>query len=149
MRALETTIALRYLRSKRKEVFISIITVISVIGVAVSVMVLNMTLSIMTGFERELKAKLLDTTAHVVVRNSLGRVDNWEEVKTKIEKLPFVREVTPYTYNQAMLSTPAGAHGLLIRGIEKSNAQREKLEQSRLPRPGLPDNINVARTVVA
>ena len=65
---LEAFIAGRYLRSKRKEVFISIITVISVLGVAISVLVLNTTLAVMTGFESELQIKLLDANAHIFIR---------------------------------------------------------------------------------
>jgi lipoprotein-releasing system permease protein len=124
----ESFVALRYLRSKRKEAFISLITIISVLGVAVSVMVLNIVLAVMTGFEQELQAKLLDTSAHVIVRSYQRRLDDWREVKDKVATLPGVISISPYTYNQAMLTSSGVSHGLILQGIADTPAEREKLE---------------------
>jgi lipoprotein-releasing system permease protein len=125
----EPFIALRYLRSKRKEVFISIITVISVFGVAISVMVLNIVLAVMTGFESELQAKLINANAHLVIRDYRGYLQNWQPLAEQISKNKNVTSAFPYTYNQAMLSTPAGARGLVIRGVPNSQTAKEKLKE--------------------
>jgi lipoprotein-releasing system permease protein len=122
-------IALRYLRSKRREVFISIITVISVLGVAVSVMVLDIVLSVMTGFESELQSKLIDANAHVTVRSYFGQVYDYQKVIDKIKTIPGVKAAYPYTYNQVMLTTSAGSRGLLIRGIPDTEEARSKMSK--------------------
>ncbi len=127
--SLQAFIALRYLRSKRKEVFISIITIISVLGVAISVMVLDIVLAVMTGFEAELRKKLIDANAHLVVRRYGGYIDNWEELSKSIREVPGVLQAFPYSYNQAMLSTESGrAKGLLIRGVVNKSAATSKIE---------------------
>lgn len=125
----ELFLALRQLRSKRKEVFISIITIISVLGVAVSVMVLNIVLSVMTGFEAELQAKLIDANAHVVVRHYGGDFSEWSEVREKVLEVPDVVEAFPYTYGQALLSSSGRSTGLLVRGIMDEEVAREKLQR--------------------
>ena len=132
MSKFESFIAFRYLRSKRKEVFISIITVISVLGVAISVMVLNMVLSIMTGFEAELRDKLVGATAHVLVRKWGSPISNWEQLEKQIASVDGVTSVVPYSQDQAMLSTPGASRGILIRGVAPTKAGLEKL-QAYLP----------------
>lgn len=124
---LEPFIALRYLRSKRKEVFISIITVISVVGVAVSVMVLNIVLAVMTGFEHELQSKLVDAGAHITLRQRGGDIQGYGELIPLIKAVPDVESVVAFTYNQVLISTNQGARGLLIRGIEDEAENRARL----------------------
>lgn len=131
----EPFVAFRYLRSKRKEVFISIITVISVLGVAVSVLVLDIVLSVMTGFEEELQSKLIDAGAHVTIRRFGGDIENPEEVMSTVKGVPTVTGVTPFTYNQVLLSSPIGSRGLLIRGITNDEANREKIGKLLLRPP--------------
>ena len=132
---LELFIALRYLRSRRKEVFISIITVISVLGVALSVMVLNMVLSIMTGFERTLQTKLFDSNAHITIRaadDSLLR--NYNELLENLPKDDKIKAFYPFTYNQALISTEYGSRGLIVRGVANQAESKARLEKI-LPRP--------------
>lgn len=146
----ERFIALRYLRSKRKEVFISIITIISVIGVAVSVMVLDIVLSVMTGFEEELQSKLIDAGAHITVRHYGGDIYEYADIIKKITAVDSVVSATPFTYNQALITTAAGARGLLIRGVANEPGSREKLakllhDQSQIERLFTPQMIDVER----
>jgi lipoprotein-releasing system permease protein len=148
MNSLEWFIALRYLKSKRKEVFISIITVISVLGVAVSVLVLNLVLAVMTGFEEELQSKLLNTSAHVTVRSFTGEISNWTEVRDQINQVPGITEITPYTYHQALLSTESGAHGLLIRGVADEAISRSKLQKVLSPGSDLSQLFNPSETEI-
>ncbi|MDD2941422.1 MAG: ABC transporter permease [bacterium] len=123
----ETFIALRYLRSKRKEVFISIITIISVVGVAVSVAVLNVVLSIMTGFTAEFQKKIVNSTAHIVVRAYGGNFAGWEEVVDAVEKQPGIEIAFPYTYDQAMLQAGSESRGIIVRGIPNDSGSRGRL----------------------
>ncbi len=138
----ERFVAFRYLKSKRKEVFISIITVISVISVALSVMVLDIVLSIMTGFEDELQAKLIDASAHLTIKRFAADVEHVDQVVEIIKKDPDVTGVSPFTYNQALLSTPAGSRGLLIRGISNIKEATEKLEKNLIQESKINDLFN-------
>lgn len=123
----ERFVAFRYLRSKREEVFISIITVISLLSVAISVMVLNMVMAIMTGFETELQKKLLDTNAHILVRRIGGPIRDWESLQEKVAAIPGVEAAFPYTYSQIMISSEGGSRGLIVRGISDQESPRKKL----------------------
>ncbi len=136
----ERYMALRYLRSKRKEVFISIITVISLLGVAVSVMVLNIVLSVMTGFEEELQTKLIDANAHITLRHYQGTLEDYETLAGELKELSQVTSVFPYTYSQAMIRNEQSARGLLIRGVHESEAPVEKL-RSILKEPDQVDRL--------
>lgn len=126
-RSFESFLAFRYLQSKRKEVFISIITIISILGVAVSVVVLNMVLAIMTGFEEELQSKLIDTSAHVVVRKRGDRMDDYTKVMDKINGLPGVVSAFPFTMSQGMITNENGSRGVLIRGVANLPEPKQKL----------------------
>ncbi|MCB0358244.1 MAG: ABC transporter permease, partial [Bdellovibrionales bacterium] len=125
--AYEPFVAYRYLRSKRKEKFISLISVIAVLGVGISVMVLNIVLAVMTGFEVELRNKLLGTTAHVLVRRLGAEMEEWQEIAGRVREVPNVTAVYPYTYNQAMLSVSGAARGVLIRGLSHDPVDQERL----------------------
>lgn len=128
--AFELFIALRYLKSKRKEFFISIITIISLLGVAVSVVVLNIVLAVMTGFEEELQSKLIDANAHVTLKHSGGALQHYQSYVDKIKQLPSVRDAFPYSYSQAMIRNEQGARGILVRGISKEGEPVTKLEKN-------------------
>lgn len=121
-------VALRYLWSRRSEAFISIISIISVVGVALGVMVLTMVMAVMTGFQHELREKILGANSHIVVRPVGGRVGDWRTFKGTIAAVPGVNSVSAYTYNQALLRTESSATGVLIRGIEPDSAAAEQLQ---------------------
>lgn len=130
----EAFVAFRYLRSKRKEFFISVSTVLSVLSVTISVMVLNAVLSIMTGFEKELQSKLVDTSAHLIVREYGGSLLGWKSLSKAIQSsVEDVVSVVPYTYNQAMLTSKFGSSGLLLRGVSSDAAAISKLAKSASP----------------
>jgi len=126
--AFSRKIAIRYLWSKRAEAFISIITVISVIGVAIGVMVLNIVMSVMTGFEQELREKIVGTDSHIVVSSSGGSgIFGWRETAQKIMAVRGVTSVSPYTYHQVLIRSDTRAAGLLIRGIEEGSASAQQV----------------------
>lgn len=126
----EPFVAVRYLRSKRKEVFVSVITIISLLGVAISVMVLNIVLSVMTGFEEELQSKLIDANAHITLRRFTGNLNYTEGLKEIITETQGVKSVYPFTYSQAMIKTDQGARGILVRGVPNEPDSKEKVQKN-------------------
>ena len=125
--AFSKKIALRYLWSKRSEAFISIISIISVAGIAIGVMVLCIVMAVMTGFEHELREKIVGTDSHIIVRKLGEKVTGWREIRDKISHVPGVVSVSPYTSNQALLRANDRASGILIRGVEEGSAGADQL----------------------
>jgi len=127
----ELLIGLRYLRAKRKSTFISIITFISTAGVALGVMALIVVLAVMTGFEEDLKEKILGTNAHVVVLKNSGEIDDYPRVLDRLKRVEGVVAATPFIYSQVMLSTGPNVSGVVLRGIEpKTDAEVTNLRKS-------------------
>jgi lipoprotein-releasing system permease protein len=116
--AYELLVGLRYLRAKRKSTFVSIITFISTAGVALGVMALIVVLAVMTGFEEDLKDKILGTNAHVVVLKAGGEIDDHPAVMAQLRSVPGVVAGTPFVYSQVMLSTGSHVSGVVLRGID-------------------------------
>ncbi len=114
----ELFISLRYLKAKRKSTFISIITFISTAGVALGVMALIVVLAVMTGFEEDLKEKILGANAHIVVVRNGAPMDNYIKLMRELEGMKDVIATTPFIYNQVMLSSGNNVSGVLLRGID-------------------------------
>src|SRR5579864_9766680 len=104
----ELFVASRYLRAKRKQAVISIITVISIVGVAAGVMALVIGLAINNGFRTTLQQSLLGTTAHVMLlnRQAAQGITNWKDLEPALRKLPHVIGVSPAIYGKVLLSGP-------------------------------------------
>jgi lipoprotein-releasing system permease protein len=116
----EFFIARRYLRAKRKQVMISVITLISVIGVAAGVMALVIALAINTGFSQTLQHNLLGLTAHVSIQEKQPGegISGWEQIVAKVSKLPHVVSASPGLYEPAYITGPVGrSSGLTMKGI--------------------------------
>ncbi|MFH2012936.1 MAG: lipoprotein-releasing ABC transporter permease subunit [Pseudomonadota bacterium] len=114
----ELFIGLRYLKAKRKQTFISIITFISIGGVAIGVMTLIVVIGVMNGFKEDLVEKILGYSSHIVVLKQSEDLTDYEEVTKKIEKLEGVKSATPFIYTQAMLSSKSGSIGVVLRGVD-------------------------------
>ena len=114
----ELFIGLRYLKAKRKQTFISIITLISIGGVAIGVMTLIVVIGVMTGFKEDLTGKILGYYSHIVVLKQSEGLDDYERIMRKIEKVKGVKSATPFTYTQAMLSSKSGSLGVVLRGVD-------------------------------
>jgi lipoprotein-releasing system permease protein len=115
----EWFIGLRYLKAKRKQTFISIITIISIAGVMVGVMTLIVVLAVMSGFEKTLKEKILGTQAHLVVlKASQQSMDHYEEVLKQVRDVKGVVSAAPFIFNQVMLSSESSVSGVVIKGID-------------------------------
>ncbi|HIJ80133.1 MAG TPA: lipoprotein-releasing ABC transporter permease subunit [Desulfuromonadales bacterium] len=116
----ELFIGLRYLKAKRKSTFISIITFISTAGVTLGVMALIVVLAVMTGFENDLKEKILGTNAHIVVIRGGSPMEDYRSIMEKLKGFKGVLASTPFIYNQVMLSSGKNVSGVVMRGIEVS-----------------------------
>lgn len=117
----ELFIGLRYLRAKRKEAFISLITVISMLGVMIGVMTLNIALSIMTGFEVDLRDRILGFNPHVVVVSYSGSVAAGDKLLDKIRAVDGVLAAAPFVYGQVMVSNQQFVSGVVVRGIDPAS----------------------------
>lgn len=120
---LELRVGLRYLRAKRKQAFVSVISAFGVLGVMLGVMTLIIVLGVMNGFERDLKDKILGTVSHIVVMNNSTRsITDWAQVMDRIKLIDGINAVTPYIYGQAMLSSRGRVRGVVVRGIDPKSA---------------------------
>ena len=119
----ELFVASRYLRAKRKQAVISIITVISIAGVAAGVMALVIGIAINNGFRNTLQRSLLGATAHVMIleKEPSQGIDNWKELDPKLRALPYVLSVAPNLYGTVLLMGPLQAGGAELKGIPVNN----------------------------
>ena len=113
----ELFIGLRYLRAKRKEAFISLITVISMLGVVIGVMTLNIVLAVMTGFEEDLRDRILGFNPQVIVLSFNGTIRDYASVAARIQNVPGVVAAAPFIYGQVMLSVQQNVTGAVVRGV--------------------------------
>ncbi len=119
----EWFIGLRYLKAKRKQKFISMITVISIAGVTVGVMALIVVLAVMSGFDKTLQEKILGTQADIVVlKNSPEGMADYDQVIGKVEEVNGIISASPFIAGQVMLSTESNVSGVVLEGIDPSRA---------------------------
>ncbi len=111
-------LALKYLRGKHNESFFSFITVASILGIVIGVMALIIVLSVMGGFQKEIKDKILGVNAHIVVLKFGGGIKNYPSLITKITSDPDVTGASPFILNQILISSSSGVMGAIIRGID-------------------------------
>ncbi len=117
VRPYELLIGLRYTRAKRRNHFISFISLISMIGIALGIVVLIVVLSVMNGFQEELRTRILGVASHVEISEFDGTLSNWSQVAESASRHPRVVAAAPYINAQGMLSFDQGVQGALIRGI--------------------------------
>jgi len=115
----ELFVAGRYLRAKRKQAVISVITVISILGVAAGVMALVIALAINNGFRNTLQRNLLGATAHVSIleKQPGSGILDWRQIEEKLRRIPHVVEINPGLYGTVMFSGPMQSSGGVIKGI--------------------------------
>lgn len=116
-RPLEFSIGLRYTRAKRRNHFISFITLISMLGIALGVTALITVLSVMNGFERELQSRILGFASDVTVRSFDGGLKDWQNLSKQVSHTPGVTGVAPYVQGEAMISAGRAVSGALLRGV--------------------------------
>ncbi len=120
----ELFIGLRYLRAKRRTRFVSFITLISLLGITLGVAALIVILSVMNGFEGELRERLLSMSAHGSVGAESGRVEDWAELAERIEADPGVAAAAPLVQLEGMLQGDRGLTAVLINGIDPASETR-------------------------
>lgn len=108
----------RYVRARSGNSFVSLISAISMLGIAIAVAVLILVLSVVNGFERELKDRLLAMTAHANIEGLDGRITDWPNLAALAEEHPGVRAAAPYVDGQALLVYAAQLSGAELRGID-------------------------------
>lgn len=116
----ELFVAKRYLRARRKEAVISIITAISIAGVAAGVMALVIALAVNNGFRNTLQRNLLGAMAHInVMEKEPGNgIENWREMSERLRKVPHVVAVSPVLYSQLLFTGPINSTGGILKGID-------------------------------
>lgn len=115
--AVELFVGLRYLRAKRHTRFVSFITGISLAGIALGVAALIVILSVMNGFEGELRSRLLSMTAHGYVTGHDGEVSGWQSLRDRLLEEEGVIAASPYVAIEGMVRTRTGLRGMLVNGI--------------------------------
>ncbi len=121
----ELFIAARYLRAKRRQAVIGVITGISIVGVAAGVASLIVALAINNGFRQDLQERLLGSTSHVnLMRVENDGIRNWAPLEQQLEKVPHVQAVAPAIYEQVLISRGARAGGAVLKGIVPKQERR-------------------------
>lgn len=110
-------IGLRYTRAKRRTQFISFITLTSVLGIALGVTALITVLSVMNGFEAELRERILGMTSHATVTGLDGQLEDWQKLEGLIEKNPSIHGTAPFINGQVMINADRRVSGTMLRGI--------------------------------
>jgi len=115
----EIFVGLRYLRAKRRNRTISLNTVVSIAGITLGVAALIGTVGIMTGFKEDIQAKILGTTAHIIVQDRIKEsMSDYDPVTKQVATVPGVVAATPFVLKQVLLTTQTGVQGIVIRGID-------------------------------
>ena len=117
LKAIEYSIGLRYVRSKKRNHFISFITFTSVIGVAIGITVIITVLSVMNGFKHEIQTKFLDFTAHGFISSYDGTLQTWKDLEYLLERNEEITALAPYAETQAMLTHHKQVSGTYVKGI--------------------------------
>jgi lipoprotein-releasing system permease protein len=114
----ENFIAFRYLRAKRKQGFISLITFLSIAGVAVGVMALVVVIAVMAGAESDFRSRILGVESHIILMRYGAPVKDYQQIAVSVAEVEGVQTVAPFVYSQVMLRSAAGAVGAMLRGID-------------------------------
>jgi lipoprotein-releasing system permease protein len=117
----EAFVGLRYLKARKNQSFISAITLISIVGVMVGVCALVVVLSVMSGFEEDLKGKILGTNSHAIVLKYGGDIEDYPRVASEARTVPGVLAATPFIYSEVMLTAEATGSGVIMKGIDPSS----------------------------
>jgi lipoprotein-releasing system permease protein len=128
----EWMLALRYLRARRKEGFISVIAGFSFLGIMLGVATLIIVMAVMNGFRQELFSKMLGLNGHVVVHSLDPNFSNYDDVADRIRKIGGVKYALPLIEGQVMISTPSSSTGALVRGLREADLKQLKAVSSTI-----------------
>jgi len=117
IRPYELFIGLRYTRAKRRNLFISFISLISIVGIVVGITALITVLSVMNGFAKELRGRILGFVSHITISGSEGTLGDWRDIAQRLSGDPEILGSAPYIVGQGMLINGRNASGVLVRGV--------------------------------
>lgn len=110
-------LGLRYTRAKRRNHFISFISLSSMLGIALGVTVLITVLSVMNGFDQEIKNRIFEFAPQITVRDVTGNIEDWQNLSTSLQKIPGVLAAAPFASGQGMLTSQDNVYPALINGV--------------------------------
>jgi lipoprotein-releasing system permease protein len=134
-------IGLRYTRAKRRTQFISFITLTSVLGIALGVTALITVLSVMNGFEAELRERILGMTSHATVTGQSGQLDNWQELDQRLVGYPHIEGTAPFINGQVMINADRRVSGTMLSGILPDNEAKVSEVASKMKEGKLTDLV--------
>src|SRR5438045_6389433 len=120
----ELFVGLRYTRAKRRNHFISFISLTSMLGISLGVAALIVVLSVMNGFQKEVRARILGVVSHVQITGVDNRLADWQAVARESAQHPQVAAAAPFGNAQGMLVSGAAARGARVRGVGPERAQK-------------------------
>ncbi len=135
----ELFIALRYLLARRKQAFISVISVISIAGVGLGVAALIVVMGVMNGFTTDLRDKIMGVNAHAMALGVNNVMEAPASLIAKAKAVPGVTEVMPFIYSEVMISGPGGVKGLILRGVDPATAAKVLGLSERITRGSFAD----------
>ena len=137
--AFEWMMALRYLRARRQEGFISVIAWFSLLGIALGVATLIIVMSVMNGFRQELLGRILGLNGHLSVQGQFNELKDFDAIAQRVRGLEGIVSVTPLVEGQVMATGRGTAQGALVRGIRPSDLARRKLIADNIAKGSLDD----------
>ena len=135
----EWLVAGRYLRAKRQESFISVISGFSLIGIALGVATLIIVMSVMNGFRAELLGRILGLNGHMIVQSTSGSIPNYDAMVGRMRKIPGVTGATPFIEGQVLVNAQGESFGALVRGLEPGDLKRLTAVSSTMTPQALAD----------
>jgi lipoprotein-releasing system permease protein len=125
--AFERMVALRYLRARRREGFISVIAGFSLLGIMLGVATLIIVMSVMNGFRAELLSRILGVGGHITIASTVGSLKDYEAVASRVKQVPGVVSASPLVEGQVMATFRGNATGAMVRGVRPDDLARENL----------------------
>jgi lipoprotein-releasing system permease protein len=135
----ERMVAFRYLRARRQEGFISVIAIFSLLGIALGVATLIITMAVMNGFRAELLGRILGFNGHINVYATQGSLGDYDKLTEQVRKLPGIVEARPLIEGQVMATAKNGASGALVRGLRAADFASQPLLAQHLDPKALAD----------
>ncbi len=132
-------IGLRYTRARRRNHFVSFISLSSMLGLMLGVAVLIIVLSVMNGFDRELRTRILGMVPHATISAYGDSVKDWEALTTTIARNPEIAGVAPFVFLQGMMTRSGSVHGALVYGIDPALEPRVSIVQNHMAQGALSD----------
>jgi lipoprotein-releasing system permease protein len=144
---LEFLIALRYLKAKRQEGFISVIAIFSFFGIMIGVATLIIVMSVMNGFRYELVNRILGINSHITIYSRESNIKNYQQVIDKLKTIPNLEYANPIVESQAMLTANGKANGGLIKAVQVDDLKHKKLISQNIIRGDI-NNIDDKNQII-